>query len=93
MIKSGTDTGVVIAQISEQLGGMQALSYVPPGYVGNCAVMSGSETLAVLSSGMEAVRIAAYAITPDGGYSDVSVHPSSLEPTHSSFCNWINGLQ
>jgi len=49
--------------------------------------------LAVLSSGMEAVRIAAYAITPDGGYSDVSVHPSSLEPTHSSFCNWINGLQ
>ena len=46
--------------------------------------------IAVLSSGIEAFRLAAYAITPHGGYGSVSIHPTQLDETHESLLEWID---
>lgn len=85
-------SGIVIAQVADQIGGDVATSYLPAGYTGHCAIVaeSNSDVIAVLSSGIEAFRVAAYAITPDGGYGSVSIHPTQLDETHESLLDWID---
>jgi len=85
-------SGTVIAQVADQIGGEAATSYLPAGYTGHCAIVaeSNSDVIAVLSSGIEAFRVAAYAITPDGGYGSVSIHPTQLDETHESLLDWID---
>lgn len=83
--------GIVIAQIADQIGGDLATSFLPEGYSGHCAIVteSTSDVIAVLSSGIEAFRVAAYAITPDGGYGSVGIHPTQEDETHTSLLDWI----
>ncbi|MCD1649701.1 hypothetical protein [Marinobacter adhaerens] len=85
-------SGTVIAQVADQIGGEVATSYLPAGYTGHCTIVaeSTSDAIAVLSSGIEAFRVAAYAITPDGSYGSVSIHPTQLDETHESFLDWID---
>lgn len=85
------ENGIVIAQVADQIGGDTAKSYLPSGYSGRCAIVteSGSDVIAVLSNGIEALRVAAYAITPDGGYGSVGIHPTQKDETHSSLLDWI----
>ena len=85
-------SGIVIAQVADQIGGETATSYLPAGYTGRCAIVaeSNSDVIAVLSSGMEAFRLAAYAITPDGGYGSVSIQPTDLDETHESLLDLID---
>ena len=84
--------GIVIAQVADQIGGEVATSYLHPGYIGHCAIVaeSNSDVIAVLSNGIEAFRVAAYAITPNGGYGSVSIHPTHLDQTHESLLDWID---
>ena len=86
-------SGIVIAQTAVEIGGDMATSYLPVGYSGRCAIVTESDAkvIAVLSSGIEAFRIAAYAITPDGGYGSVRIYPTQEEQTHASLCEWISG--
>ena len=48
-------------------------------------------TIAVLADHNEARRIAAYAITPDGGYCSVVVRATSAPVTHKDLESWICG--
>ncbi|MBW4979918.1 hypothetical protein ABWH88_09560 [Marinobacter adhaerens] len=84
-------SGIVIAQTAVEIGGDMATSYLPVGYSGRCAIVadSDSKVIAVLSSGIEAFRVAAYAITPDGGYGSVNIQPTELGETHESLLDWI----
>ncbi len=83
--------GAVIAQVADEIGGTAATSYLPPNYSGRCAVLSQSsfETIAILPNGLEAFRVAAYAITPDGGFGSVEIQPSLECETHKSFMDWF----
>lgn len=83
--------GAVIAQVADEIGGTAATSYLPPNYSGRCAVLSQSsfDTIAILPNGLEAFRVAAYAITPDGGFGSVEIQPSLECETHKSFMDWF----
>lgn len=76
-----------------QLGGHQAFSDVPDDYEGVCAVQAtcgSGELIAVLPNITEASRVAAYAITPDGGWCSVQVSAApGMEVTHNSFMEWM----
>ncbi len=81
--------GIVIAQTLDAVGGLQATSFIEPGYSGQCAVCEGNKVIAVFPNNIEAIRAAAYAISPDGGFVGVSIHPSSELVTHASFMEWL----
>lgn len=80
--------GVVVAWIADEVGGSCAISYVPATHLGHCEVRAGEQILAVVGSPALARRVAAYAIGPNGGYSDVSIAPSSQPLTCCSFEHW-----
>ena len=83
----------LIAEGALQLGGHQAFSDLPNDHEGACAVLDacGSDKLiAVLPNITEARRVAAYAITPDGGWCSVQVSAApGIAVTHNSFMEWM----
>ena len=84
----------IIAQLALEVGEHTAESNMPRDYVGACAVVSASDgkrVIAVLPSQTEASRVAAYAITPDGGFGSVFVRVSDAVCTHESFVDWLWG--
>ncbi len=81
---------MLLAKNPEQIGGDTATSYVREGYVGTCEIKTENDcSVAILPTLKEAVSVACYAITPDGGYGSVEVHPSTLAITHSDFMDWL----
>jgi len=81
--------GVIVAQTADELGGPCALSYVPEAYLGHCEIRAGHHVLAVVDGVALANRIAAYAIGPNGGYSDVSINTSNQQLTCRTFETWV----
>lgn len=81
---------VIVAEKPLEIGGHQALSYLPDGYEGRCALFENDFSFAVLPNQREAKRVASYAIGPDGGYSGVEIHPTSAPCTDSSFEEWLD---
>lgn len=77
----------------ERLGGETAISYVRNGYQGACVVKesgNNENVIAVLPCLDEAISVACYSITADGGYGSVAVFSTSLATTHSSFMDWLS---
>lgn len=83
--------GKVLARNAPEIGADTAISRVPNGYHGACAVIEDSGTdhvIAVLPTESVANSVANYAITPDGGYGSVIVEPSTAPITHRTFDEW-----
>lgn len=84
----------IIAKISDEIGGDTAVSTLPEEWEGAAKLVydgSCGRYCAVFPSLGEAVHAASYAITPDGGYSNVEViEPDRGETvTHLSAQDWI----
>lgn len=82
----------IIAENPPEIGGDTASSMVRSTYHGACAVIEASGTervIAVLSSGVEAYRLARYAITPAGGYGSVVVEETDQAVTHPNLESWV----
>lgn len=83
-----------IASIPDEIGGDYATTDLPEGYVGTCALQSENpigtfNTLAIFPSLQEACTAASYAISPDGGYSNVTVAAAPTESaTHQKWDDW-----
>lgn len=79
-----------VAQNPDEIGADCALTDVPAGYSGPCAVVTdANESVAVLPSEGEAQRVAAYAVSPNGGYGSVRIVPSNSAVTHTDFNEWM----
>ncbi|MFZ4701186.1 MAG: hypothetical protein ACOYMG_14145 [Candidatus Methylumidiphilus sp.] len=87
----------VIHKGLDEIGGSCAYSEIPVGYEGKCAIFNGGcfpeKEMAVFPSRQEAESAARYAITPDGGYSEViaKVADKSSQITHQSWIDWLAG--
>lgn len=83
--------GTVIAQIASEIGGDAAISYLPHGYSGRCAIVteSAANIIGVLPDPLQAFRVAAYAIAPAGGYGSVGILPTLDRETHQSLREWV----
>jgi hypothetical protein len=87
----------IINECPDEIGGHRAYSEIPVGYEGKCAIYNGEcfpeKEMAVFPSRREAEAAARYAITPDGGYSDVTakVAPPSSPITHQFWIDWVTG--
>ena len=81
--------GELIDKNSDQIGGDDAISYLPDAYDGITEVITrNGKLVAVLPSPGEARKVASYAIKPDGGYGSVAIYPSSKDITHQTFDDW-----
>lgn len=80
----------VIATTPLEIGGEQSVSVLPDGYEGLCQIEGDDRILAVVPDTTQGFRIARYAITPDGGYTDVRVAPSDRAPTHWTLEHWLS---
>ena len=79
----------LINKSPSQIGGDDAISYLPDAYDGITEVITrNGKLVAVLPSPGEARKVASYAITADGGYGSVVMRPSSKDITHQSFDAW-----
>jgi hypothetical protein len=84
---------MILAEAPWEIGGHQENSYIKEGYIGRCEIKIENDPdtiLAVLPNLNEAIAVARYAITPDGGYGSVEVHPSEIDITHSDFMDWLS---
>ena len=87
----------IIHKSPDEIGGHCAYSEIPVGYEGKCAIYNGEcfpeREMAVFPSQQEAEAAARYAITPDGGYSEVTakVADESSQITHPSWIDWLAG--
>lgn len=93
IMQRGTFMLEIISEGPPQFGSSMAYSDAPEDYEGVCAVRDagGSDKLiAVLPNISEARRVAAYAITPDGGWCFVQVSAApGMAVTHNSFMEWM----
>jgi len=60
--------GRIISQSPMQFGGEQATAFFDEDYQGKVCVLTHEEVVAVLPNVQEGLRVASYAITPDGGF-------------------------
>ena len=76
----------------EQIGAHEAISTVPDNYTGTCKVIEDNgvnRIIAVLPTVEEAIKVASYAITPDGGFGNTRVEAApGIELTHQNFNEW-----
>lgn len=82
--------GHVVAMATIVFGGETIESFLPDNYEGAVKVASASDcgeaVIAVLPNFAEAWRVAAYAMSPDGGYGSVELHAVSMDQvTHADF--------
>jgi len=88
------DNVLIIARNSNHIGGDEAISRISVNYSGNCEVIDlNNQSIAVLPVYTEAKKVAAYSITPDGGFGSVEVIESSdKKSTHETFIEWFSGI-
>ena len=89
MSEHGTADPGVIATTPDEIGGEQAVSFLPNGYQGACRITAGNTVIAVTPDTTQAFRIAGYAITPDGGFTHVCVSACDDAATHLTLEDWI----
>jgi len=83
----------VVASLADDIDGYQAIAHFSPNYGGAVCVITLKEVIAVLPNVEEALKVAAYAITPSGGYGSVSMLEAIHEfPTHRTFQEWLDKL-
>ncbi|MGX1201159.1 hypothetical protein [Marinobacter sp. MBR-105] len=83
----------LLAETPDEIGGEQAISSLPPGYQGHCAIVmnANGKVIAVLPNAEEAARVARYAIRPEGGYGSVEIIAAPEQSlTHESFQDWFS---
>ncbi|QCF28091.1 hypothetical protein [Hydrocarboniclastica marina] len=88
-----SNRAIVIGEMAEEIGGAQAISYLPAGYDGACSIVVGLDTertVAVMPNTTEGRRVALYAIRPEGYATSAYVFPSSgSDVTHQTLEDWI----
>lgn len=81
---------VVIADGPMAVGGHQAYSVLPEGYLGVCEVVDGDDKILAVAPRDVAFSIASYAISPDGGCTSATVQPApGARVTHTDLLDWM----
>ena len=84
-------TELIIYTAPEILGAHTVWSTLSEDYTGLCALVSVGVELAVFPNLAEASAAARYAVSPNGGYSEVKIVPAApgRQISHPSFLEWL----
>jgi hypothetical protein len=86
------ETGNIIHQEPDQIGGHIVVSNCPEGFDGKVIVRDGShKTISITPSLAVATSIAIFASSPNGGYGSIYISEAKTEDvvTHSTFYDWL----
>lgn len=79
-----------VQELTLDIGGHRVLAYYEEGYEGQVMVISGNTLLGVMPSVQEGLKLANFAVSPEGGMRDIELTPaeSVQKPEFGSFQEW-----
>lgn len=82
---------LIIYTALEILGAHSVWSTLGEDHTGSCALVSAGVELAVFPDFSESFAAAMYAVSPDGGYSEVEIVPAApgRQITHHTLLDWL----
>lgn len=81
----------IVAYSPDTFGGEYAAAFFDEDYEGKVCVISLYSIVAIVPNVKEALMIAAYAITPNGGFGSVDLLPAPDSAlTHATFDEWLD---
>lgn len=84
-------TSRIVARTDDEINSCCAIVHYDDSYAGRVCVIRLDEVVAVLPNPIEALKVAAFAITPNGGFGSVALLAAENEfPTHDSFVQWLD---
>ena len=84
-------TSRIVARTDDEINSCCAIVHYDDSYAGRVCVIRLDEVVAVLPNPIEALKVAAFAITPNGGFGSVALLAAKNEfPTHNSFVEWLD---
>lgn len=80
-----------LSELDMDIGGQRVMAYFDEEYTGPVVVITGNELVAVMPSVEEGLKLARYAISPEGNKREIEIIPAESIHTseYSSFEKWL----